>query len=40
MEGEVGSNSKKTVVAETVVVVVAETGCCSEVVDSKLVQIR
>ena len=40
MEGEVGSNSKKTVVAETVVVVVAETGCCSEVVDSKFVQIR
>ena len=31
MEGEVGSNSKKTVV------VVVETRCCSEVVDSKFV---
>ena len=31
VEGEVGSNSKKTVV------VVVETGCCSEVVDSKFV---
>ena len=33
-------DSKETVVVNVAVVVVVETGSCSEVVDSKLVQIR
>ena len=33
-------DSKETMVLDVAVVVVVETGSCSEVVDSKLVQIR
>ena len=33
-------DSKETVVVDVVVVVVVETGSCSEVEDSKLIQIR
>ena len=47
VEGEVNCSaghtvvdSKETVVVDVAVVVVVETGSCSEVVDSKLVQIR